>query len=131
MVFVARLVIAMIHVVFLLRNAPGFIVALELDSLIHGERRNSDTSQAEVIGAVVVPGFGKGISADLKAEVSRSRKDYPIECGPLCARNFHLLGCPKRLDVVVVKVERNFASRDRRMLPQVFRTEQPLLFGSD
>src|ERR1700686_1514871 len=66
MVLIARLVVVMGGVVGVLIEAPGLIVALEFHPLIDGKRRDADACEAEVIGAVVMAGFGARIGTNLK-----------------------------------------------------------------
>src|ERR1700691_5191957 len=73
MVFVARLMVVMRGVVGILRQSPDFIVAFELYSLIDGKRWNANARQAEVIGAVVMSGFGVRVGTNFEAEILRNR----------------------------------------------------------
>src|SRR5580704_17400360 len=51
MVFIAWLVIVLLDVFFILREAPGFVVPFELCAFVDGKGWNADARQTEVIGA--------------------------------------------------------------------------------
>ena len=64
MIFVARLMVVVLNVVLILGESPGFVVTFEFDPLVDGKGGNADTRQAEVVGAVVVAGFGMSIGTN-------------------------------------------------------------------
>ncbi len=57
-VFVTGLVIVLLVVFLILREPPGFVVALVLHAFADGKRRDAHAREAEMIGAVVVPASG-------------------------------------------------------------------------
>src|SRR5712691_4158567 len=67
-IFIARLVIAMIDVIFRLRLAPRGVVALILQSFADGKRRNAHARQAEMIRAVVMSRFRMGVRPNREAK---------------------------------------------------------------
>ena len=62
MVLVAGLMVVLVCIFRSLSEAPRFIVTLEFHSLIHGERRNSDARETEVVRTIEVSGFQDGAS---------------------------------------------------------------------
>ena len=73
MVFVTGLVIVLFRVFICLLQTPRRIVPLVLDALIDRKRRNSDTGQAEMVGAVVVSRLGMRIGANRQTKFLRQR----------------------------------------------------------
>src|ERR1700737_4856032 len=63
-VFIARLVIMMIHVVLRLRLAPRRVVAFVFQSFADGKRRNAHARQTEMIGTIVMAGLGARIRSN-------------------------------------------------------------------
>src|SRR5579864_7493345 len=102
MVFVAGLVIVLLHVFLFLIQAPGLAVAFELHAFVDREGWNAYPRQAEMIGTVEVAGFRPRISTNRKAEVLGNGFDCRIERGSLRARNLNFLRRTERLHVVVV-----------------------------
>src|SRR5207253_5034140 len=66
---VTRLVVAVVDVVFGLSFAPGGVVPFEFEALADGEGRDADVGQAEMIGAIIVAGFGARVGSNGEAEV--------------------------------------------------------------
>src|SRR5260370_30971496 len=67
-VFVAWLMIMMIHIIIRLRLAPRGIVALEFDSFADRKRGNPHARQAEMVRAIVVPRLRTRIRTNLQTE---------------------------------------------------------------
>src|SRR6266851_9629800 len=130
-ILIAWLVVVMGGVVGVLIETPGFIVTLELHPLIDGKRWDADAREAEVIGAVVMSGFGARVRTNLKAEILSSRLHRGIKRGALGSGNLDFFGRAERPHVVIVEIERNLARRNRGMLTQIFGAQQALFFGGD
>jgi len=93
MVLVAWLMVVMGSVIFVLRQAPGLVVAFELYSFVNRKGRNSYAREAEVIGAVIVSGFGMGVRTDFETEILRRRLYGGIKRCSLGPGNLHFFGC--------------------------------------
>src|SRR5208283_805002 len=127
MIFVAGLVIMLLDILLVLRHAPSFVVALELHSFIDRERRNAHPRHAEMIRSVEMPRLRQRIRSNRQPELLR-RSLYPgIKRSPLRPRNLNILRSSQRLHVVVIQIQRNLPRRNRRMLSQILRPQQPLL----
>ena len=83
-VFVARLMIAMLDVIFGLGLAPGFVVSFEFQPFVDRERRNAHARQTEMIGAVIMPSFRMRIGPNRQAELfaKRFRPQDKTWCAP-------------------------------------------------
>src|SRR5271166_3670789 len=130
-ILVAGLMIAVRNVVFRLLRSPFAIVPAILVALVDGKRRNAGARKAEVVGAIVMSGFGTSVGNDLETELMRRALDRRIERGALGARDVHLFRNAERWNVVKVERQRDVPRRQRRMLAEILRAEQPLLFRSD
>ena len=130
MIFVARLVVVMGGVVRILRQSPGFIVAFELHPFIDGKRWNADAREAEVIGAVIMSGFGTRVGTNLEAEILRGRLYRGIK-RVRSAPETSLLRASRAAARLVIEIERNLARRNRGMFAEIFGAEQSLFFGGD
>src|SRR5713226_1361977 len=75
-IFIARLVIMMIDVIFRLGLAPRGVVALILKSLDEGKGGHTDARQAEMIGAVVMSRFRMGVRSNRQSELLRDGFDH-------------------------------------------------------
>ena len=128
MIFIARLMIVLGGVLFGLLHAPRIIVPFIFHALIDRERGNPDARQAEVIGAIIVSGLGMGIRTNGQPKFLRHGLHHGIKRSPLRSGNFHFLRRAERRHVVIVEVEADLAGRNRRMLAQIFRSQQTLLF---
>src|ERR1700719_5360359 len=84
-IFVARLMIIMIDVIFRLRLAPRGVVAFVFQSFANGKRRHADARETEMIGAVVMPGFWTRVGANRQTELLRGSFDHGIKRGALRA----------------------------------------------
>src|SRR5208282_942662 len=105
-ILIARLVVMMSGVVGILCQAPGLVVTLELHSFVDGKRRNANAREAEMIGAVVMSGFGARVGTIPEAEILRRCQHRGIKRGSLGSGNLDFFGRAKRHDVVVIEVER-------------------------
>ncbi len=65
-VFVGRLVVTVIDVVLRLRLAPCRVVAFVFHAFADGKRGNTDATEAEMVGAVIMAGLWTGIGANSK-----------------------------------------------------------------
>src|SRR5947209_18180203 len=84
MVFITGLVIMLLDVISFLLKAPSFGVPLVLHSFINRKRWDAHSRQAEMIGAVELPGLGARIRTYRQPELFRSRLHRWIKRGPLC-----------------------------------------------
>src|SRR5262249_37659393 len=129
-IFVTWLVVTICRVVVSLLFSPGKIVAFVLHALANRKGWNSNSRQAEVIGAIVISGRGACIRADREAKNFRERLHGWIKARSLGSRNFHFLGSAEWRKIVIIEIEANIPRGDGRMFPQVFGPEQALFFRS-
>src|SRR3989442_1371654 len=64
MVLITGLVIMLCGVFLVLLESPCFVMSLEFHALINRERRNSNSCQTEMVGAVVMSGFRTCVWSD-------------------------------------------------------------------
>src|SRR5580692_1551274 len=79
MVFITRLVITLLGVLFVLRQTPGFVVPFELHAFVDRECGNADAGQTEMIGAVKMSCFGAGVRTNGQPELFSHRLHPRIE----------------------------------------------------
>ena len=131
-VVVGEVVVTVGDVVVLFGEAPGGVVAFVERACADGEGGHSGAGHGEVVGAVVVAGFGVGVGDDGEVEAVGGGLDGGIEAGALGAGDGGFEGLTAEgLDVVVVEVEGDLAGGDGRMLAKVFGAEQALLLCGD
>src|SRR5258708_38351434 len=130
-IFGARLVIVVIHIILRLRGAPRCVVAFVLQDFADGKRRNAYAGQAEMVGAVVVPGFGTRIRSNRQVKCFCHRLHYWIKRGALRPAYFYFFGITNWCERIIIQVEGNFRGGNGGMLAQVFGAQQPLLFRAD
>ena len=82
-----------------------------------------------MIGTVEMTGFGVRIGTNGEPKVLGSRFDDPIETGALRARDLDFFGRSQRRQVIVIQIERDSSGRKGRMLAEVLRPQQALLFA--
>src|SRR5258708_23004607 len=126
-ILIARLVIVLLRVFAILRQPPGLLMALELHAFIDREPSAPDPCHTEMIGAIIVSRLRPRIRTHRQPEFFRRRHNHRVKRSPLRPRNLHLLRRSQRLHAIVGKIQRNLPRRNRRMLPQILRPEQPLL----
>ena len=102
-----------------------------LHPFVDGKRRNAYPRQAEMIGAVEVSCLRPRIRTNRQPELLCGRLHRRIKRRPLRARNFHFLWRAQRLHIVIIQIQRNLSRRNRRMLSQILRSQQSLLFRRD
>src|SRR6266850_4559272 len=68
-VFVAGLVVVILGVVGILREAPGFVVEFELHACVDGEGGDANARETEVVGAIEVSGFWACVGTDGETEL--------------------------------------------------------------
>src|ERR1019366_7677699 len=79
MVFITRLMIALLDVFLILRQPPGLVVTFELHTFVDREGWNPDARQTEMVRAVEVSRLGACIRTDRQPELLRRRLHPGIE----------------------------------------------------
>lgn len=118
-------------VVGALGAGPGFVVSFVDASLAERERWNAGVCEGEVVGAIVA---SRGIRAgrgDRVAELFGDGFDGGEEGGALRSASVELIALAEGKDLVEVEVEVELADGNGRMLCEIRRAEQALLFGCD
>ena len=87
--------------------------------------------KAEVVGAVVMAGFGMRIRFDRQAILCGNFLHSGIESVALRAGNLDFFRIANRRKRVVVQIQGNFGRRNRWMFAEIFGAQQPLFFRSD
>src|SRR5947209_2422304 len=82
-----------------------------------------------MVRAVVMACLGKGVRLDREAESFRRLLHHWIKIRALRADGFNALRIAQREDGVIVQAKRDLPGGNWRMLPQIFRTAQPLLLS--
>ena len=130
-VFVRGLVVTVLDVVLRLRLPPRDVVVFVFHAFVDGERGNADAAEAEMVGAVIVAGFGSRVRPNRQIELLRGFFHRRIEGGSLRADDFHFLGNTDGRQIVIVQIENRLRRKLRGMLAQIFGAEQSLFFRSD
>ena len=78
-----------------------------------------------------MPGLRARIGPDLQPKFLSCGLYDRVESRALRAGNLNFFGHTQRLHVVVVQIESDLSSRNRRMLAEIFGPEQTLLLGGD
>src|SRR5581483_2984021 len=114
-----------------LLQAPGLGMPFEFHSFVDGKSWDTYAGETEVIGAIVVSGFGSRVGTNGKPEVFCGCLHDVIEGSALRAGDFNFFGRTQGFHVVIIQVEGDLAGGNGRMLAKIFRTEKPLLLGGD
>ena len=130
-IFVAGLVIVLIGIFFRLLNSPLSVVAFVFHPFIDRKRRHPHPRHAEVVRAIVVPGFRMRVGPDCQSKLFCHRLDSWIKSGTLGARDFDLFRFSQRRDVVEIQIEGNLSRGNGRVFSKIFRSQQALLFRCD
>src|ERR1039458_8369887 len=101
MVLIARLVIMLLGVLFILRQSPGLVVAFELHAFVDREGWNAHAGQTEMIGTIEVSCLWARVRTDRQPEFFRGGLHPGIERRPLRAGDFDLFRRTQRLHVVI------------------------------
>src|SRR5258708_28158083 len=130
-ILVARLVIVVIHIVLRLRRTPRCVVAFVFQAFADGKRRNAYAGQTEMVGAVVVPGFGTRIRSNRQVKCFCHRLHYWIKRGALRPAYFYLFGITNWCERIIIQVEGTFRGGNGGVLAHEFGAQQPLLLRGD
>jgi len=123
-------VIVVLHVIFGLGAAPGFIVTLEKLSLVDGKGWNPDPGQRKMVGAVVVAGSRRGVRQQGQVKGLGHGLDCRPEVDALGSAQVHRPRNSDGQQHIEVQIQRNFRRWNRGVHAQELRAEQALLFGS-